>query len=84
MVFIGEHTYIVGQIKTIVANVDQSNALKINVVGDYQSYMKNSIESKLAWATNLPIYQHVYNTTSHKSIGKFTSSHETLILTVNV
>ena len=32
--------------------------------------MKNSVQSEFSWAANLPIYQHIYNTTSHKSIGK--------------
>ena len=37
-----------------------------DVVGDYDTFMKSC---EFGWAANLPIYQHIYNTTSHKSIG---------------
>lgn len=41
-----------------------------DVIGDLEDFMKNSLKTGFDWVVNLPAYQHVYNTTVHRSIGE--------------
>ena len=41
--------------------------MKFDVLKDLSDFIENS---ELDWVTSLPAYQHLYNTTYHKSIGE--------------
>ena len=41
--------------------------MKFDVLKDLSDFIESS---ELDWVTALPAYQHLYNTTYHKSIGK--------------
>ena len=44
--------------------------LKFDIIGEIDDFMKNHNKSKEHdWVTALPIYQHLYNSTIHKSVG---------------
>ena len=38
-----------------------------DVIGDLEDF---SLKTGYDWAVHLPAYQHIYNTTVHRSIGK--------------
>ena len=45
------------------------NFLFFDVIGDIKTFMENPVQTDFDWALRLPTYQHLYNTTTHKSIG---------------
>ena len=42
-----------------------------DVIGGFDDFMNNQPKDTFDWVTGLPIYQHLYNTTIHTSLGKF-------------
>ena len=45
--------------------------MKFDVLDEFGSFLHKN--ESFNWVTALPVYQHLYNTTYHKSLGKLRS-----------
>ena len=44
--------------------------MKFDILKEFDSFLVKNVQDKFDWVTALPVYQHLYNTTYHKSLGK--------------
>ena len=43
--------------------------MKFDILEKFNTFVKAKTEEGFDWVTALPVYQHIYNTTHHKSLG---------------
>ena len=43
--------------------------MTFDMLKEFDSSLKQNVQEKFDWDTALPVYQHIYNTTYHKSLG---------------
>ena len=43
--------------------------MKFDLVEEFGAFLDNNVKGKFDWVTSLPVYQDLYNTTHHKSLG---------------
>ena len=44
--------------------------MKFDILEEFGSFLDKNVQGKFDWVTALPVYQHLYNSTYHKSLGK--------------
>ena len=44
--------------------------MKFDILEEFGSFLDKNVQWKFDWVTALPVYQHLYNSTYHKSLGK--------------
>ena len=45
--------------------------MKFDLLNVFGSFLDSNVQETLDWVTGLPVYQDLYNTTYHKSLGIF-------------
>lgn len=44
--------------------------MMFDMLKEFDSFLEKHVQDNFDWVTALPVYQHIYNTTHHKSLGK--------------
>ena len=56
--------------REISPDMEESYTLMtFDMLKEFDSFLKQNVQEKFDWVTALPVYQHIYNTTYHKSLG---------------
>ena len=53
--------------------------MKFDMLKEFGSFLEKQVQDKFNWVTALPVYQHLYNTTHHKSLGKLKCDYNNLV-----
>ena len=56
--------------------------MKFDVLKEFGDFLDNNVEGEFDWVTALPVYQHLYNTTLHKSLGESWCIHYDYVFTI--
>ena len=43
--------------------------MRFDFMEEFGSFLDNNVPTQFDWVSALPVYQHLYNTTHHKSLG---------------
>ena len=44
--------------------------MKFDVLEGFSDFLAKNMKGRFDWVTALPVYQHLYNSTFHKPLGK--------------
>ena len=44
--------------------------MKFDVLEGFSDFLDKNVKGRFDWVTALPVYQHLYNSTFHKCLGK--------------
>ena len=47
--------------------------MNFDILKDFGFFLDKNVRGDFDWVTALPVYQHIYNTTHHRTLGNKTS-----------